>query len=323
MKKYLLIILTLLLLGCKTEQIDTSVTECASCPEALACATSFAIDNKIYIFAGKTAEKKYSNSLYCYDCTTDSWSAAINTPLAKRVYPVSAVVGEDVYIGLGYNGGSIYSDESYLRDFWRYQPSTNSWEQLADYPDRNTDCAVSFVLEGKIYVGWGSHGTYSTDIYCYDPSTNAWSKVQQQSSLSSPPRMTAAAAGVVDGRCFMGTGFRKGSHTYWGEFSPADGTWKERASLPGKGRHNTAFAADEESVWLFGGWHYGEIEGIGRYYADILRYDAATDKWQRAGVMPCSEMINGIAVHANRKIYFGLGETPDQTCLNTFYSIEK
>lgn len=321
---YFVVLFALSFSACQTPETETTIVACASCPEPLSCATAFAYSDGVYVFGGRDADKKCSNRLYRYDCLTDDWTSLGETPLQKRVYPISAVIGDAVYIGLGYNGGSIHKTEtSYLRDFWRYTPLTNSWEQLRDYPAQHTNAAVSFVHNGLLYVGFGMGGGFSQKMYSYDPETDTWQEVKQAGNGYTPSRATAAAAGVANGRCFVGTGYRKGSHREWNEFVPENGTWKRCASIPGKGRHNTACCSNTNGIWLFGGWHYGDIEGTGRFYADILLYDTDSDKWSRAGVLPCGETINMVAAAVGGKVYFGLGEDPYEQRRQNFYRLEK
>ena len=299
------------------------IRDCAPCPEALSCATAWNIDGKIYVFGGRDSLQKCSNKLYVYDCASDNWQCLGETPLQKRVYPISAVSGNAVYVGLGYNGSGIYTEGSYLCDFWRYEPASDHWERLADYPDPNCNSAIAFAYDGNIYAGFGFQKGFTKDIHQYDPLAGKWDTVEQDYRSCDPPRMTASVAATSDGRCFIGTGFRNGSHNFWGEFMPESGKWKKCASVPGKGRHNVACSANDTGIWLFGGWHYGDPEGSGRYYSNILRYIPDTDKWSRVGVLPCGEAMNMVAATVDGNVYFGLGETPEEKPLNNFYCIEK
>ncbi len=309
--------------ACQPAEVETRISVCTPCPEALSCAGAFGIDNKVYVLAGRDSKENLSNRLYCYDCTSDQWEDKGVTPLQKRVYPITVVLDDIVYIGLGFNGGSIYTEENYLRDFWRYTPATDTWERLADYPDRNTNAAVAFGHNGLVYAGFGSHGTYSKDLYVYDPQQDEWLKVEQHERSGFPYRATSAAASTLNGRCFVGTGFRKGSHNDWGEFLPDEGTWRRCATVPGGGRHNTACTANHDGIWLIGGWHYGDPQDSGHLYADILLYSPDADEWQMAGTIPCGEVMNAVAATAGDAVYFGLGETSDEKRLNNFYRIEK
>ena len=104
--------------ACQPAEVETRISVCTPCPEALSCAGAFGIDNKVYVLAGRDSKENLINRLYCYDCTSDQWEDKGVTPLQKRVYPITVVLDDIVYIGLGFNGGSIYTEENYLRDFF-------------------------------------------------------------------------------------------------------------------------------------------------------------------------------------------------------------
>lgn len=316
------LIATLLLSACNSSfEIETESIACSPAPQALSCARAFSINGILYIFGGRNAEGKYSNELYSYDPTTDTWALLDTPPLQGRVYATATVIGEEAYIGLGFNGKSIYQPESYLNDFWCYRPSDNSWTRLADYPDHHTNTAVSFVWDGKIYAGFGFFEGFSRTLYAYDPTNDCWIETEQHTQAGFPPRVCSAVATTYGERCFLGTGFRHGSHSFWVEFLPETSKWRRCASLPGNGRHNAACTTNTQGIWVFGGWHYGDPEGNGKYLEDILCYDPEQDCWARGGVMPCGKTMNMVAATAGNTVYYGLGESPDGKPLNTFYRI--
>jgi N-acetylneuraminic acid mutarotase len=80
------------------------------------------------------------------------------------------------YIGLGhYNGTGV---ETYLSDWWEYDPASASWSQKMDYPGNNGNGelgAHGISLETIGYVGLGELDDYS--LFKYDPSTNTWTEV--------------------------------------------------------------------------------------------------------------------------------------------------
>lgn len=84
--------------------------------------------------------------------------------------------------------GTIYAmggvlSSTYYRDFWRYNPSTNNWTQLAQFGttrsspamayDDSTDTVYSF--GGSTSVPAGS--SMRNDLYSYNTGTNTWSLV--------------------------------------------------------------------------------------------------------------------------------------------------
>jgi hypothetical protein len=59
--------------------------------------------------------------------------------------------------GLGYLGTG-FDGTNRLKDFWKYDPSTNGWEQKADLPGKARSEAIGFGILGKGYIGLGFDG---------------------------------------------------------------------------------------------------------------------------------------------------------------------
>ena len=261
----------------------------------------FSAGDKAYIATGRVQNGSYSSSMLCYDASADSWTA-VATPLKTRVNGTVCATSKGVFMGLGYHGYEIYQDTSYLNDWWKYEPATGTWTQLADYPVPKVVGAVSWSDDEHIWVACGFVKGFTNDVYCYNISTDSWSK-----AADSPIRVHSAVAATCQGRHFFGTGFRNTGHNAWWEFLD-DGHYEQRASLPGAGRHNAACAATEKAVWVFAGIHYGDTLTTGFYFNDILRYSPEADQWALCGTLPCGTMENGAACAIGNRIYFGLGE---------------
>jgi hypothetical protein len=81
----------------------------------------------------------------------------------------------------------------YYHDLWAYDTNSGQWSRLADFPGTERSHAVSFVINGKAYVGTGCKFTYTQstgsvysliavktlfkDFYEYTPSGNSWKKI--------------------------------------------------------------------------------------------------------------------------------------------------
>lgn len=110
-----------------------------------------------------------------------------------RVAAVAFSIGNYGYIGTGEDGTSI----SY-RDFWKYDPSTNSWSQIADFGGTARYGAVGFAIDSFGYVGTGWDGTYTKDFWSYNPGNNAWIRMADFGGL---------ARGDATGFALLGFGY--------------------------------------------------------------------------------------------------------------------
>ena len=314
------LLMTMLTACYQDPDMGYEVHSCAPMPVARASATCFVINDRAYVFAGRDSEGVLYNDLWCYTPATDSWESLGATPLKERVNATACVSDGKVYIGLGFNG--LYGrDTCYLQDWWEYSPQTNQWTQLADYPNRYTDDATSFVGPGELYVGYGFYWNYRRDMFRYTIETNQWDSIDVHASFKGyPPRSFGGTGCTCQGRHFMGTGYFKSSLNWWAEL--VDGThWEARAAVPGKARTLASSAANNDYVYLCGGVQYGSVTTTFDVLRDIRRYDPNTNSWQFLAVMP-QGLYNHICFTIGNRFYYGLGENAEWAVNKQMYYIE-
>jgi N-acetylneuraminic acid mutarotase len=303
--------------------IQLRIIECAPMPVSRATAVSFVIDGNAYIFGGRDSLGNYCNDMWKYDATTDTWEALGTTPLKGRVNATACVHDGVAYIGLGFNG--TYNDSnSYLSDWWRFIPYTNQWEQLSPFPSNETAHAISFVGEHKLYVGYGFKRTYERNMYCYDIETNSWTFIDvhlDRNPLTFPIRSFGGVGAACQGRYFAGTGFRKHSLSWWGEFH-TEGKWTKCKDIP-NGRTTAACTSTQDFVYVIGGMHWGGVNTTGKVLEDIQQYDPQNNSWRNVGRLPNGGLFNHIAFSIGNQIYVGLGEDENFIINNRLYCIHE
>ena len=315
------LLVVLLVVGCShVPEENLPIRECATPPEGRACAICFALKDTVYVVGGRQANGQYSNTMMMYAPEDNQWTNNITTPLLARAHGVACCNTHAAYLGLGYAGGSIYQEVSYLRDWWRFDAKGRRWTQLADFPSSKTVSAVAFANEQYVWVGFGFNG-FGDELWRYSITEDQWEQVSYQKTW--PARLMAPVAVNAGGRIFLGTGFRAQSRSDWWEFIPESQHWEKRQSLPGAGRHNATCAATENAVWITGGWHYGDSLTDGYHFADILRYSPTDDEWSRCGTIPCGVTENGVATGIGNKLYFGLGENNNSVLHLNWYCLEE
>ncbi len=315
-ERYIVFLLAIVLCACShVPEIEKTIHECAVPAEGRAGGMCFSAGNKAYVATGRLQNGSYSSSMLCYDAAADTWTE-IATPLAARANGTVCATSKGLFMGLGYHGNDIYQDSSYLHDWWRYEPSTNAWTQLTDYPTNKIVAPISWSNEEHIWIACGFSTGFTNDVYCYHIATDSWSKVSD-----SPIRVLSAVAATCQKRHFLGTGFRITGHNAWWEYLD-DGHYAQRASVPGAGRHNAACAATEKAVWVIAGIHFGDTLTTGFYFDDIVRYSPETDQWALCGTLPCGTMENGAACAIGNRLYFGLGEDKNGQLHKHWYYID-
>lgn len=323
-EEYIIGVLALLLIGCSPyrPEVELPIQEAASMPGGgRASATCFVVNDRAYVFAGRDSAGTYHNDLWRYTPATDQWENLGSTPLVPRVNATACVDGDIVYLGLGYNGGHHGQDTSYLQDWWAYTPSTDSWQQLQDYPNAYTDAATSFVGQGELYVGFGFCWNYRRDMFRYTITDNRWDSIDVGVSFSGYPTRSFGGTGCTcAGRHFMGTGYHRFSLDWWAEL--VDGThWEARAAVPGRTRTTAASGASADAIYLCGGFHYGGVTTTGEVLQDMLRYNPQEDRWHYIAVMP-KRLMNHICFAIGDRVYFGLGEDDEWRLNDKLYYLE-
>ena len=316
-----------MLIACEASKPDVqySISTCAPIPVPRAAAVSFVVGEYAYVFGGRDAEGNYLNDLWRYDIANDAWTSMRETPLRSRVNATACVHNGIVYIGLGFNGQ--YSNSTgYLSDWWSYNASTDTWQQLSDFPANTTARAISLVGDGELYVGYGFCWTYERDMYRYNIAEDIWSFIDvhlDRKAFTFPTRSFGGVGTTCQNRYFAGTGFRAYSLNWWGEFLP-EGAWVKCKNVPGYKRTTAACAATKDFVYVIGGMHFGGVNTDGKVLSDIQQYNPSTDTWQYVGNLPDGGRMNHIAFSVGNRVYVGLGENEDiQVCGDLYCIYEK
>ncbi len=280
-------------------------------------AVSFVSGESLYVFGGRTETGATSNDFFRYDATSDTWTQLPTPPLKARVKAAAIVMNNAVYIGLGFNG-KAYGTDAYLHDWWRYDLTTETWTQLADFAGTGVVGALTFPDENKqrIYTLFGGDAGFTREVAYYDIAKNEWTVYEH--NIHRAKSAFGTVGGYCDGRYFMGTGYHLFSLDQWFEFYPEEDIWKKRANVPGKRELASAVASDK-IIYILGGYHFGGSLTDEKTYDDILAYDVDSDKWQLCGHLPNGSRKNMIVGKIGNRIYFGLGENGDDEVMNDFY----
>ncbi|MFT4072424.1 MAG: kelch repeat-containing protein [Dysgonamonadaceae bacterium] len=168
-------------------------------------ASSFVIGEKLYVFGGYNGKTRF-NDLYVIDfsSTSPGWTQLSSLDAkaditdkasadSARNLAAAFAIGEKGYICGGYNG------RNYLKDFWEYNPSTDRWTQLQNFPGTPRYATYAFSAGTKGIVGGGCDGVnYPLDAYAFNPALKEWSQVN---SLSEG--RASAAVFAIDSHVFL------------------------------------------------------------------------------------------------------------------------
>jgi N-acetylneuraminic acid mutarotase len=207
-------------------------------------------------------------------------------------------IGNSGYIGLGHINSGV--DVEY-EDFWRYDPASNSWTQIADYPEGKMYHAAAFVLNNKAYVGTGRRedGTYSVKFHAYDPTTNSWTPTADFIGLA----RRGAVGFAINGKGYVGTGQVTTGYTVtFYEYNPSLDQWSQKANFIGTPRTS----AVGFSIGNYG--YLGTGETSGPSTNDFYQYDPSTNGWSQKANIGAFGRQEAVGFALNGLGYIGTGD---------------
>lgn len=228
-------------------------------------AYAFAIGDFGYVGDGNDQNALHIADLRRYDPASNSWawlwsSGASGFPGRYRGVAFSA--NGKGYVGTG------QTEFGNVQDFHEFDPTTNGWTQLADFPGDPRALATAFSIGNKGYVGTGASGpgVLLNDFYEFDAVSLTWSP---RSNFGGTPRATSVGFSL-NGKGYLGTG-QDASGTlqdFW-EYDPTADTWTLRTPLPGVDRSAAvAFALNDKGYVATGGNVNGVLGDVWEYTPD-------------------------------------------------------
>jgi uncharacterized delta-60 repeat protein len=177
-----------------------------------------------------------------------AWTPKTSIPVT-RSDASSFSLGNFGYVGLGYNG-------SFLKDFYKFDPLANTWTAVATFPGAQRSRAITFVINGKAYVGGGNGGGNNglKDFYSYDAQSNSWQP------LADIPNDDAGNPGILNSVSFAtgGKGYITMITRTGGiltrelmEYTPETNTWVKRLDFPGALKQS-AVAIEKDGIGYVG-----------------------------------------------------------------------
>jgi N-acetylneuraminic acid mutarotase len=265
-------------------------------------ATGFAIGPTGYLCGGLDTAEVIHKDLWSYNPQTDSWSQKADLPGPGRRDAVSFVIGNYGFVGAGMDSVSGPTGTT-LKDFWRYNPATNSWASVADFPGAGGQgiyFATGFSVGGKGYLCGGKTGpnTYSNQLWEFKPSNNQWI---QRANFPGGVRYQMLSF-VVGSKAYVGMGtdqniFKKDMYCY----DPGANNWQPIAAFPGYERGSaSAFSLEERGFVCLG--------NNGGLLADLIEYNPKTNTWTLRSAYGGSERKSAVSFVIENKAYVGTGK---------------
>jgi len=260
------------------------------------------------VFLIMSCERDWNNR---YD-SLGNWKAKYAFEGLQRCFSSSFVIGNNAYVGFGYNGDIELTTEQYLKDWWVYSPSEDRWRMIQYNPGKGRAGAVAFSLGEKGYVGTGYDGTdYLKDFWEYNPQTNTWIRKDDF-----PGKIRCGAVSfVLSGYAYVGTGIGMDDAALYEyvdfyRFDPnaENGKqWQKIQSTGGDKRSEATAFTFKDKAYVCTGSHRGYLLN------DIWEYHPDKDWWEKKNDLELNTGWSNIPVNAssfviNDRAYVLLGE---------------
>ncbi len=184
--------------------------------------------------------------------------------------------------------GKIYAGGGSGKEFYEYDPLTNTWLRKADMVEIRKNPLLGAV-NGKIYALSGYNYGHVSTIEEYNPSTNKWSPI-----ADSYVDRTGACVAVIDNIIYvMGGGYGNRVDAY----NPATNTWTAKASMIAA-RYAAAATVLNGKIYVAGGLVPNSLDKN----SSMEMYDPATDSWTMKANMSAPRYRFGLQA-AGGKLY--------------------
>ena len=215
-------------------------------------AATFVIGNKGYVISGHNGTNVLRREVFAFDHTvgehTDKmgeWSQlnSLPTEVPARYQAVGFSVNGKGYMGTGWAYIDT-DDDKVMRDFWQYDPDTDSWTEVAPLPAdaeaRRGAIAFSLFEGGKEYgyVGCGYTGDpdreYLKDFWRFDPDDvtdgmiGKWTPIRYRCE-----KRAGGAVFVIDNKAYICNGENpQKTNDFW-VFDPnaIENEWEKRRQM--------------------------------------------------------------------------------------------
>lgn len=191
----------------------------------------------------------------------------------------------------GFIGTGINSENDRLVDFWKFDPAADTygaWSKIANFPGIARSHAVSFSINGILYVGTGYTDVAGTsqketawlnDFYKYDPATNTWTEIDPMPTASGEG-VAGCTAFVLGDKAYVGLGYdRENEYKDFCVFNGTTGTWETelQTGFPGKKVRGAA------SFVIDGVAYVGAGSSNGSHAKEFCSFDGTT--WRKLHVL--------------------------------------
>jgi hypothetical protein len=233
------------------------------------------------------------------DMKVYGWKKASDHPRGAFNSICSFTIGNNIYFCDGRD-----TDDSFMKESWRYSLTDNTWFRVADFPGPmgHRYSMVCFAIGSKGYLGLGddNYPATSKDFWEFDPAQNKWTQLKDYPG----DRAVSQCSFVLNGKGYVGTGFDLISSATTNDFycyTPGTDSWLRIAELPGdKIMGATTFVLNNKA-YLVGG------ASMASSVKKLWMYDDVANSWTPKTDFPGDATINMASFALNSTAFCGMG----------------
>jgi N-acetylneuraminic acid mutarotase len=178
--------------------------------------------------------------------------------------------------------------------------NADDWVEKVNFPGNNMGNGVSFVIDGKAFLGTGSPvASAGKSFWEYNPASGIWT---QKADFAGVGREYAAGFSIADNG-FIGLGVDdddKYLEDFW-QYDPPLNSWSQKANFPGGKRAGAFSFATNLKAYVGAGLRNSGFKD------DLWEYDPASDTWTQKADYIGGKVSYLPAFSLEEKGYVGLG----------------
>ncbi len=266
------------------------------------------LGSKVYIFSGYQTKYLPGSRVDVFDMKTKTWSRKKDMPL-PFTHSATALVGTDVWFAGGYitKPGSTTSQQTYLKDVWRYNSINDTWHKEGELPDWRSSSGMVY-YKNKLYLFSGD------DKARLNPVTTTWvldlnNRAAGWKTLAPIPK-GRSHFGIVelDGFVYIigGQKLIDAESVHYADcwrYDIANNSWKQIANYPTVLSHvSPSSFAYHKRIIVAGG-----ETSFNHSINNVREYNPATNTWRNLASLP-GDRAAGVASFYGTQLFFTGGK---------------
>lgn len=263
----------------------------------------FSINHKGYYVFGCGSSFANSTTVAEYNPATNTWVQKADFPGSPRFSSHVFVIDSFAYFISGALWSGAPSDYNCYNDVWKYNPYTDTWTQLGNFPGTGRYQAFAFAYGGKGFFGLGiaTDLSYLTDMWEYNPSTDTWT---QKTSFPGTVRKSGMMFNIQR-YGYVGMGYDNTItplSDVW-RFDAINNTWTQMNNFPGEARcWLSSFSMNANGYVVT-----GRLLNTGADTKEFWQYNPSDDTWTALPDFGGAARSTSCGFSLDGKIYCGMG----------------